>query len=361
MFQLTQKGSPKEKGSIHGEQFRNEIRELAAIRKELLFKYLPNHTQKEIENLCEAHSHYMQKNTPDLWEEFKAIADSSKTSQNDLMILNNYTDLRDFVESPKNESLDDGGCSCIYIQNAKGEIYGGQTWDMHASAEKFMLLMHDYDQHGNKSEILTVTGCLALAGINSQKLGVFINNVHSKKAKVGLMWPAFVRKLLEHSSISSVEEQFKDTPPSSAHSYLIISPEGARCFECTGEKHEKIYQSKNESEEYFFHTNHFLGEIAADENIERQSKTTHARYASLENFFKKTPWKDWKMKEFMAEFLCGENCPKEIYIAPKANEPHGSSTCGGLFYPFSQNQPGVAYKGIYTTSQSLEIKPEKLL
>lgn len=344
MYHLELSGSPRQRGEQHGESFRKQIQELAEIRRELVLSYLKPMPLLQVETLALAQAQFLSKKHPDLYEEFCGIAEASKLSAVDLIILNNYTDMRDF-SSESTFSLGDG-CSVFSIKTAT-ETFCGQTWDMHASAKPYVLhLTVPAVQKTPRMEVLTVTGCLGLAGFNERGVVVLINNLSCTETEVKLIWPALVRKMLEKSSAQEAFQSLTQNLPCSGHNYLICDPKESLNIETTAKQYEVT--GKISSEGVLFHTNHFIGKLKNKEITERLSQTTHKRYDSLEKYFKKvSPEKLTRTQWIRDLFIQGEPCHTICQPRPDpVREPHGPMTCGGLWVDLKAHEAEF-FGGLY--------------
>ena len=121
--------SPRKRGEAQGEAFRQSIRELAEIRWELLARRSPIKDADALRELALAHVGALERQDPELGEEFHGVAEASGIPPESLVVLNNYTDIRDVGPEPEGG---DGGCSIVYGRGIDGPVVG-QTWDMHRS------------------------------------------------------------------------------------------------------------------------------------------------------------------------------------------------------------------------------------
>lgn len=328
-----QEKNPKKVGQIHGETFRKEIRELSEIRKELLRDYLKDWSWEDIEALSKKMVRRL-KDFPDLFEEFSGICEASHVSEAELVVLNNYTDIRDFSKNRQNAAED--GCSIFVVKNQRTNLCG-QTWDMHASARPYALQMSFPDSH-----FLTVVGCLALTGVNSFGVSVFINNMHCTETNEnGLMWPALVREMLKQKSAQAALRLLKTTLPCSAHNYLVCDREESFNIETTGQRFEVTSHITQKGAG--FHTNHFVGELKGTEILSRQSPTTHHRYVALQNYLG-VEREQTKSEIFQELFQKGQTA-KTILI-PKPDDPHGGATCGGMIVDYQKSEVEF-FMGLY--------------
>ena len=99
-------------GKSHGEQFSLEIKELAAIRRELMLAKNPS-LANSIDELAKEQYSITKKFNPNLGDELDGIIEGSKVSLSDIIILNNYTDFRDI-------SLADEGCTTVGLNKTVG-------------------------------------------------------------------------------------------------------------------------------------------------------------------------------------------------------------------------------------------------
>ena len=297
--------------------------------------------------MCQQHLVVLQQ-LPELWEEFCGLAEGSGVNHEDLMLLQNYTDLRDFSADPCVAEGDDGGCSIIYYR--RGDTHAlGQTWDMHASARDYNLYLFDKD---TGTHYLTITGCMALCGVNAKGVSVGINNLHCCEYQVGLAWPCLVKGMLGCDSVGAARQFLEANMPSSAHNYFIADPQGALNIEATGKRHEIIFQSSRELEQSFFHTNHFLGKLAATEIKRRVSHTTHARLQALEHYFSERQGQELSALQIADDILDACHCP-EVYI-PVTEDKSKSATCSGIWLDYQKRQ-GWIYSERFSSNDKLAI------
>lgn len=328
-----QEKNPRKIGQIHGETFRKEIRELSEIRKGLLREYLQGWSWEDVEVLSKKMVRRL-KDFPDLFEEFVGLSEASQISEAELTVLNNYTDIRDFSKNKQDAAED--GCSVFAVKNHRTNLCG-QTWDMHASARPYAVQLSFPDAH-----FLTVVGCLALTGVNSFGVSVFINNMHcSETNENGLMWPALVREMLKQTSAQEALKVLRTVLPCSAHNYLVCDRKEMFNIEATGQRFEVTSHLTQKGT--IFHTNHFVGELKGTEILSRQSPTTHQRYVALQNYLGVEQEKT-KSEIFQELFQKGQTA--KIILIPKPNEPHGGATCGGMTVDYQKNEVEF-FDGLY--------------
>ena len=319
-------GSPLEKGLMHGEHYKKEIRELAGLRMALLRQYLFDTSRMEaiVDKQLAVLAHHA-----DLHAEFCGIARAAGCSLLELAVLNNYTDLRDFAPT-------DEGCSLFGVLD-QGVLLCGQTWDMHASARPYAL--HIELEDPVRTHVLSLTGCLGMAGVGARGVAVLINNLWSDETAAGLMWPALVRELLLQPTAATAGDYLIQHMPSSGRNYLLCGPDGACNIECTGRRHAQTFGG---TAGLVLHTNHYLSGLAATQKPLKKDSTSLQRLQDLQTYFAAGGRHD--LQSLSRDILAGEKV-KTVNI-PQPAHPDMPMTCGGLILDMPARR-GRAFAGNY--------------
>lgn len=306
----------KENGRKHGEKFCEGIKSLAKIRKELMLAKSP-HLENHLTSLAEEQLKTTKSYAPHLYEEMIGIAEGAGISLEEIVILNNYTDFRD-LEMPEE------GCTTIHIKSEAGN-FAGQTWDMHASAKDYLCLIKVPSLDSSPPQlILTLVGCVGLMGINSHGLLVGVNNINTKNAKAGIIWPALVRRLLDESKHEEMENILRECPVTSGHNYLLSSSGKGQNWEVTPEFRE--IASEVTKEGVIFHTNHCMAEnVKSIEDSTSLSSTTHARHKIMET---KSSLLN-NLSDLHSILTDHDEYPKSICSHYESGAQDPSFTCGG--------------------------------
>lgn len=352
MLQIKLSGDARSIGHAHGETFRNQIHQLVDIRRGLARGFFWNAPVTALESHALEHIEGL-KQAPELFDEFFAIAAAANVSLVDLMILNNYTDLRDFSVTDKARKND--GCSVIGIRNQEQTLVG-QTWDMHASATPFTVFMEIDEEYSDTNiKALTLTGCLGLAGVNSHGVSAMINNMHCTEVNPkGLAWNALVRKVLRSKTAAEGVKCIETHLPCSGHSYVVSDAKSIVNIETTGLQ-TSITSRIDGNVGHSFHTNHYLcNNLRKFENMERQSKTTHQRYRALETFFKSHPVDKFQLADFERDLFSTGPCADAICM-PAPLDPHGPMTSGGVVLDM-RGRKGMAFQGIYNDKNHIRFE-----
>lgn len=321
---------PRTMGQQHGETYRDEIHEIAEIRLERICAMPPYRTVKDVLELAEQHVPILEQFDRDLYEEFCGIAESSNLSLERLVVLNHYTDLRDVVtpRAPQGERSgkeDNGGCSIIYSPH--GPILG-QTWDIHGSAEPYVLLLKL-----NDVMMLSITGCLGMTGINRHGVALAINNLVSIDAQLGILWPALIRKALTHKTAVDAKDEIMTAPIGSGRHFAIADANKFFSIEASGTK-KKIISER--ADELFFHTNHCLDEEMRKTHIILKDSTTLARYRELDEIVR---YQD--LSTAANVFLAFTH----VSLPPDIRDPHKITTCA-TFVIDVMRRSALACRGI---------------
>lgn len=344
-FELPNDPSPRVRGRAHGEAFRAEIAEIAAIRSELCQSQALFRSDSELLCVAELHLPVLARFDQDLHDELVGIAEGAGLPASRLVVLNHYTDLKDLDPStvlgdaPRARDVEkDDDCSAIAWATPEGPVLA-QTWDMHGSAKPYVVMLHVPVRikrvAGAKVEVpeawmLTITGCLGMAGMNAAGVGLTINNLKSGDARVGLVWPALVRRALEEKTAAAARDVVVKAPLGSGHHYLTADKTRAFGIETSGTLNEIWADSDmTKKGEGFHHENHCLGtEVAKVSSISPVS-TTLLRHAFLENSLKTTPPKS--IADVWLRLGSHEGHPRSVCThLSSASSPHAMETCAGI-------------------------------
>lgn len=307
--------SARERGQHHGEEFRQDIQELAAIRTELIQKNW-DRPASAVRDKARLHLPILESYDQDLYEEFQGIAQASGCGEVDLLILNHYTDLRDL--SLVGEGMEEG-CSILHVRYGE-EVLVGQTWDMHATSAPYVMMLYLPDE---EVWAQTITGCLALCGMNRKGLAVAINNLVMSDAKVGISWPTLVRRMLREPNVAGAERVLLGAPVGSGHHYALADPSTSRAWETSGSHQALVYDG---SRSPYIHTNHCLDRRMEELSRIAETSTTLDRFLQAEELLKENPTPTGEQLWDMMG--CRKNFPNSLFTDRSTpDNPHGVATC----------------------------------
>jgi isopenicillin-N N-acyltransferase-like protein len=215
----------------------------------------------------------------------------------------------------------------FFLETQVGRILA-QTWDMHATAIPYVMVLGiPENEDGPAARLLTVTGCLGMAGMNASGVGICINNLYSTDATLGIVWPAMVRRALHATTAADARDVILGSPIGSGHHYFVADSREAYSIETSGTRRKVIWQSAPGGEHAYCHTNHCLdGDIEARSKVPAAS-TTHDRYKYVHGGMRGVEDLD------DAWLLLGsdEGWPKSVCTnMATAENPHGAATCGAI-------------------------------
>jgi isopenicillin-N N-acyltransferase like protein len=344
-LQLPAGASPREWGRIHGESFRGEVRALAAIRAYLCTRVGGFKTLDQVRVAARAHLPVLASYDAGLHAELLGIAEGAGLAPEDIAIANHYTDLRDLDPDPATwrpapthddpstvteragaaGSIGGDGCSVVWTESPTGRLLG-QTWDMHATAIPYVMMLHVPESAaGPAASLLSVTGCLGMAGMNAARVAIAINNLYSTDATLGVVWPAMVRRALHERTAMRARDVIATSPIGSGHHYFVADRTAAFALEASGTRRKATFDGGP----HYCHTNHcFDADVAARSKVPPAS-TTFDRMAALERELGRTTLGG--LGDVWALLGNDEGWPRSICTNMATPEsPHGAATCGAI-------------------------------
>ena len=261
-------GSPYEMGYAHGERFRHEIRRFTEERVRLCSsiewtgRELPREAVIALAEACVAeHQAY----APDLMEELQGIADAADLTLAELVINNGFTDFIDTIYNlgdinapARSPALVADNCTAFMAPGSRcadGQAYFGQTWDMHASATPYVILLRGKPNDAPDFLAFTVTGCVGMIGLNSAGIAVGVNNLMATDGQIGVTWPFVARKILRQENLDDALACLTTAKLAGAHNYMLMDGDGrgyeVEAMSTTQHVHEL-------GDDAISHTNHCL-------------------------------------------------------------------------------------------------------
>jgi isopenicillin-N N-acyltransferase-like protein len=332
-------------GRIHGESFRGEVQALAAIRTYLCTKVGRFTSRDQVMAAARAHLPVLEAYHRGLCEELLGIAEGAACTPEEVVVANHYTDLRDLDPDPatwtpapvrdvasgpgarsgNHASQEADGCSAFWEISGTGRILA-QTWDMHATAIPYVMVLEvPASEDGPAAKLLTVTGCLGMAGMNTARVGIAINNLFSTDATLGVVWPAMVRRALHQSSAVAARDVIAASPVGSGHHYFVADRSDAFGIEASGTRRKHVFANGPS----YCHTNHSLdADVAAVSKVPATS-STYERLQWLERDLARAPVAD--LADAWERLGSEDGWPRSIctnLATPEA--PHGVATCGAI-------------------------------
>jgi isopenicillin-N N-acyltransferase-like protein len=187
----------------------------------------------------------------DLYDEMLAMAEAAGITPAEAVVVGGFTDLVDVVRAHDGWAPIEDDCTAV-IDPGAGVL--AQTWDMHASAGEYVVMLKLDPLHGPAAVVQTTAGCLGQIGMNEAGIAVGINNLTSI-GKPGVTWPFVVRRALQQTSLDGAVEAVLSADLAGGHNYLIMGPDGAGV---NVEAMPGTVRVDRVTDHPFVHTNHCL-------------------------------------------------------------------------------------------------------
>jgi isopenicillin-N N-acyltransferase-like protein len=218
-------GSPSDFGTYHGVECAPLIRayldERLGLSGDATWAGRPAQVETVL-GLAEATLPHHQQYSASLYEEMLALADGAGITPAEAVIVGGFTDLVDVVRAHDGWAPIEDDCTAL-LDPGNGVL--AQTWDMHASAGDYVVMLKLDPLAGPVAVVQTTAGCLGQIGMNEAGIGVGINNL-TAIGKPGVTWPFVVRKALEQRTLDAAVECVLEADLAGGHNYLLIGPDG---------------------------------------------------------------------------------------------------------------------------------------
>jgi isopenicillin-N N-acyltransferase like protein len=259
--------------------------------------------------LADATLSHHQKYSASLYEEMLALAEAAGITPAEAVVVGGFTDLVDVVRAHVGWAPIEDDCTAL-LDPAKGVL--AQTWDMHASAGEYVLMLKLDPVSGPAAVVQTTAGCLGQIGMNEAGIGVGINNLTSI-GKPGVTWPFVVRKVLEQTDLDAAIDAVTTADLAGGHNYLIIGPDGAGA---NVEAMPGTVDVTQIDDAPFIHTNHCLDSGTQLEEGERPPEHVVGSETRL--------GRGTELSQDLDGFFSDPS------IARRAESPHDVATCGAV-------------------------------
>lgn len=229
---LVLSGGPGRRGTVHGATFRGEIRAYTAERMRLATDgswagrgISLNEALALAEEMLPAHRKY----DADLYEEMRQMSVAAGISMPEAVIVGGFTDFVDAVRAMGGTNLpEEDDCTAALVPGhaAGGSAYLAQTWDMHASATRHVILMQVQPEEGPSALLFSTVGCLGQIGMNCFGIAVGISNLSAMDGKPGVTWPFVVRRILAQSNLEDALACVLAADLAGARNFLLLDRNG---------------------------------------------------------------------------------------------------------------------------------------
>lgn len=265
--------------------------------------------RESILGLAESTLPFHREYSPSLYEELEALSAAAGISPAEAVVVGGFTDVVDIVRAQTGMAPIEDGCTAV-LDPAGGVL--AQTWDMHASAGQYVLMLKLDPIKGPAAVVQTTAGCLGQIGLNEAGIGMGINNLTSY-GKPGVTWNFVVRKALQQTDLDSAVECVLDAELAGGHNYALIGPDGRGV---NVEAMAGAVKVTDVEQAPFVHTNHCLDLETIKEEGARTYEHQEDSLARLEIGMLNA-----------TDLLSFFGNPT---IARRANGPHETATCGAV-------------------------------
>ncbi|MBI3945532.1 MAG: hypothetical protein HY321_06420 [Armatimonadetes bacterium] len=249
-------GRPYDMGLQYGKLLRDEVHALAEERLRLSIAHADAagrrvdrvHCLALAARFLPAHETY----APEVFAEFQGIAEGAGIAPELLLIGNGLTDYRDALAG----GPADGGCTAFWARReaAGGRTLCGQSWDMHLTAQPFVLLAHRRPEEGPETLSLTTAGCLSLIGVNADGIAIGNNNLIPTDPRPGVIYLAMIHRALAARTHAEAVRAVTEAPRASGHNYYVADAEGRLCDVETTAARAAVLSPEGPT---FVHANHY--------------------------------------------------------------------------------------------------------
>ncbi len=364
-LELPAHAGPRDRGVAHGRALAAPIHEIAAIRESLACEQGRFESVEEVREVAALHLAVLERYDAALYEELDGIARGAEIDPARVVVINHYTDLkdldpravlRDVASSAARLRDHDEDCSAIVAGTTEGGLLG-QTWDMHGSAEPYVIALHvPRTSERPAAWMLSIAGCLGMAGMNEHGVGVAINNLRSDDARLGLVWPALVRRALCATSASEARDEVLRAPLGSGHHYLVADASRAYGIETSGTRRDVWAEADlTRPGAGFHHENHCLGARVAEVSSVSPVSTTLERHALIEASLAARAIDG--AGDLWSRLASHEGYPRSVctHLASDA-APHAMKTCGGIVMELAARRVWLA-AGCLHAAQARVVSP----
>lgn len=286
-------GNHAELGRGHGEACAEMIRRYAGVRIDLTASegWSGADVDRDLilgcaDETLEHHEMFSE----GLYREMLAMAEAAGITPQEAVAVGGFTDLVDVVRA-RFEIAEEHNCTGM-VSPPLGVL--AQTWDMHASAGEFVLMLKLDPLSGPAAFVQTTAGCLGQIGMNEAGIAVGINNL-TAVGKPGVTWPFVVRRVLEQTKFDDAVDVVLDADLAGGHNFFLMGPDGDAAIVEAMPHHKRVTRASGST---LVHANNCLfpetqaGEGKRDpllvENSNERLRLAEKHVDDLEAFFADT-------------------------------------------------------------------------
>lgn len=251
---VTFSGRGYELGLQHGKQLKKEIGEIVTLWKTNVKRSLNRDADEVLKDFF-AYADFtetIKKETPELYDEVRGIADGSGQEFNDIFVLNLLDEFWVYIVDPANHHCSDVGVPSIN----GGPSYVAQNMDIESYTDGYQTLVRlEATRNSPEQLILTHPGLIALNGMNEKGVGVCVNTIMQLKASSDGLPVAFaIRRIINSTKKKDILNFIQNVHHASGQNYIIGIGGEVYDFEASANKVVR-FNPQNENGTVY-HTNH---------------------------------------------------------------------------------------------------------
>ncbi len=348
------KGTPRERGRIHGEALRPRIKELVSTWKDELHKQTKINPDIYLMEFLEKtrFTKAIKTWTPGLLKEVEGIAEGANIEFNTMLAYqlvdeewwySAYGYRTKSIPVPE----DAKHCSALAVYGQKDlPTYVAQNLDIPAFIDGFQALLHiKYNDSPLECFVFTYAGLIAACGMNNYGIGQVVNALLQLNHRPDGLPVAFVnRGILEQKTHDAAVKFLHDIRHASGQNYIIGGRLKASSQECSANKVSRFEPYKGATRLY--HTNHPLAnddqsiyrewlESVKDQYQPRHPNNSDIRFMSLEKRLK-DPDRAITVDD-IKEILSSKDDPDNPVCREKRADGRGAFTAGSLIMDLAEN------------------------
>ena len=261
---LVIEGDPTARGRAHGSTYRDLIRAYLDDRIGLAAqeRWSGGAAGRDlILEAAEATLGHHEDYSPELHAEMMAMAAAAGITPAEAVVVGGFTDLVDVVRARVGQAPTEDNCTAVLNPGAG---FYAQTWDMHASAGEFVVMLDVRPEDGPRALVQTTAGCLGQMGMNEAGITVGINNLTSM-GRPGVTWPTVVREVLAQTDFDDAVNSVVRADLAGGHNFSVMGPNG-RAVNIEAMPLNKRVTPVDGS---YVHTNHCVDPLTAAEEGDR--------------------------------------------------------------------------------------------
>ena len=245
----------------------------------------------------------------DLYAEMVAMAAAAGITPAEAVVVGGFTDLVDVVRTRVGKAVTEDDCTAVVNPRAG---FFAQTWDMHASAGEFVIVLKLDPIDDPAVVVQTTAGCLGQMGMNEAGIAVGINNLTSW-GRPGVTWPLVVRKVLQQTNLDDAVESVLSASLAGGHNFLIMGPDGEGANIEAMPSNQNVTRVSGDS---YVHSNHCLVPETRSEEADRLITSVESSDLRLDL--------GYQLADDLEAFFA------EPEISRRATDPHEVATCGAV-------------------------------